>query len=125
MIIPPYISWMTFKENSIAFNPNQGEKQGNFTLPCWFSLDISETVEVVTLALCSIQQHLFRDIRVKCGIPNSPQSPDIGQNTGRGISKFRISGQSLIKENCYNSRTSDDIDMKLGPVTKLDKRNEI
>lgn len=55
MIIPSYISWMTFKENSIAFNPNQGEKQGNFTLPCWFSLDISETVEVVTLALCSIQ----------------------------------------------------------------------
>ena len=42
-------------ENSIAFNPNQGEQQGNFTLPCWFSLNISETVEVVTLALCSIQ----------------------------------------------------------------------
>ena len=37
---------------------------------------------------------------------------------------FRISGQSLIKENCHNSRTSDDIDMKLGPVTKLDKRNK-
>ena len=36
---------------------------------------------------------------------------------------FRISGQSLIKENCHNSRTSDDIDMKLGPVTKPEKRN--
>ena len=36
---------------------------------------------------------------------------------------FPISGQSLIKENCHNSRTSDDIGMKLGPVTKLDKRN--
>ena len=24
---------------------------------------------------------------------------------------------------CHNSRTSNDIDMKLGPVTKLDKRN--
>ena len=53
-----------------------------------------------------------------------PQSPDIGQNSDRGISDFQISGQSLIKENCHNSRTSDDIDMKLGPVTKLDKRNK-
>ena len=41
-----------------------------------------------------------------------------------GISHFWISGQSLIKENCHNSRTNDDIDMKLGPVTKLDKRNK-
>ena len=31
---------------------------------------------------------------------------------------------SLIKENCHNSRTSDDIDMKLGPVIKLHKRNK-
>ena len=53
-----------------------------------------------------------------------PQSPDIGQNSDGGISDFRISGQSLIKENCYNSRTSDDIDMKYGSVTKLDKRNK-
>ena len=36
-----------------------------------------------------------------------------------------FSGQSLIKrDNCHNSRTSDDIDMKLGSVTKLDKRNK-
>ena len=41
-----------------------------------------------------------------------------------GISDFPISGQSLIKRNCRNSRTSDDIDMKLGPVTKRDKRNK-
>ena len=52
------------------------------------------------------------------------QSLDIGQNSDGGISDFRISGQSLIKENCHNSRTSDDIDMKLRPVTKLDKRNK-
>ena len=57
-------------------------------------------------------------------MPNSHQSPDVGQNSDGGISDFRISGQSLIKENCHNSRTSDDIDMKLGPVTKLDKRNK-
>ena len=36
---------------------------------------------------------------------------------------MRISGQSLINENCCNSRTGYDIDMKDGPVTKLDKRN--
>ena len=53
-----------------------------------------------------------------------PQSPDIGQNSDGGISDFRISAQSFIKENCYNSKTSDGIDMKLGPVTKLDKRNK-
>ena len=63
-------------------------------------------------------------MRAKYGTANLPQSPDIGQNLDGGISDFRISGQSLIKENCHNSRTSDDIGMKLGPVTKLDKRNK-
>ena len=41
-----------------------------------------------------------------------------------GISDFQISGQSHIKGNCHNSRTSDDTDMKLGPETKLDKKNK-
>ena len=62
-------------------------------------------------------------IRAKFGIPISPQSPDIGQNSDGCISDFQISGQSLIKENCHNSRTSDDIDKKLGPVTKVDQEN--
>ena len=66
----------------------------------------------------------IRDFRVKFGIHNSSQSPDIGQNSDGGISEFRISGQSVIKENCHTSRTSDDIDMKLGHVTKIDKRNK-
>ena len=52
------------------------------------------------------------------------QSLNIGKNSDGGISDFRISGHSLIKENCHNSRTSDDIDRKLGPVTKLDKRSK-
>ena len=56
-------------------------------------------------------------------MPKLSQSPDIGQNSDGDISDFRTSGQSLIKENCYNSRTSHATDMKLGPVTKLDKRN--
>ena len=53
------------------------------------------------------------------------QSPNIGQNSDGGISDFRTSGQFLAKVNCYlNSRISADIDMKLGPVTKLDKGNK-
>ena len=53
-----------------------------------------------------------------------PQSPDIGQNSDGSISDFRISGQSLIKKNSHNSRVNDDNDIKLGPVTKTDKRNK-
>ena len=53
-----------------------------------------------------------------------PQSPDIGQNSDGGISNFWIFGQSCVKENCHNSRNSDNIDIKPGPVTKLDKRNK-
>ena len=48
----------------------------------------------------------------------------LGKISDVGISDPQISGQSLIKENCNNSRTSDDINMKLGPVTKRDKRNK-
>ena len=55
---------------------------------------------------------------------NLPQSPDIEKNSDGCISNFGISGQCLIKENCHNSRTSDDTDKKLGPVTKIDKRNK-
>ena len=96
--------------------------KGNFT-PCWISLNNSEAVGAVTLALCSIQWHFIRHILAKISISYSPQSPDIRQNSDGGIFDFRISGQSLIKENCHNSRTSNDTDMKLGPITKLDKRN--
>ena len=53
----------------------------------------------------------------------TPPCLDTGQESDGGISDFRISGHSLIKENCHNSKTSDDIDIKLGPVTKLDTRN--
>ena len=65
----------------------------------------------------------MRNIRAEFGISSSPQSPYIGQNSDGDIFDFQISGQSLINENCYDSQTSNDIDMKLGPVTKLDRRN--
>ena len=58
------------------------------------------------------------------GLSNAPQSPDVGKNTDGNISDFRISGQFLTKENRHSSRTSDDIDMKLGPATKIDNKNK-
>ena len=81
-------------------------------------------VKAVTVAFAACSNISVRDICAKFDISNSPQSLDIGQNSDGGISNFRISGQSLIKENCHNSRTGGDIDMKLGLVTKLDKKNK-
>ena len=50
------------------------------SVPCWFSLNNSETVKPVTLIFYIIQQHHFIiDICVKFGILNSLQSPGIGQ----------------------------------------------
>ena len=91
---------------------------GNFIPPpSSFSLNNPEMVK-------AFSNIFIRDIRTKFGISNLPQSPDIEQNSDGGISDFRISGQFLIKENFHNSRTSDDVDMKLGPVTKLHKRSK-
>ena len=54
-------------------------------------------------------------------MPKLPQSPDIGQNSEGCIFNFWISGQIPFKQKFPDSKTSNDIDMKLGPVTKLDK----
>ena len=52
------------------------------------------------------------------------QSQDIGQNPDGGTSDSRISGQSLTNEKGNGkSNTNNGIDMKLEPVSKLDKRN--
>ena len=100
---------------------------GNFTPLRWFFLNNLEMVKAVTLAFCSISnininsnihRNIIRYICAKFGICNLPQSPDIGQNTDVGISKFRISGLSVINKSFHNSRTNHDMDMKLGPVTK-------
>ena len=80
-------------------------------------------MKAVTLEFFSIQEQSVRDNRAKFGICNLPQTGDIGLNSDCGISDFWISGQSLIKENSHNSRTSHDIDIKLRPVTKFDKSN--
>ena len=76
------------------------------------------------MELCSIHHLSIRKISAKFGIHGLHQPPDIGQNSDGGISDICISGQSLIKENCQNCRTSDDIDMNLGPVNKIDERKK-
>ena len=63
-------------------------------------------------------------MRATFGIPNLPQSPDTAQNSDGVFSDFQISCQSLIKEKSHSATTSIDIDMKLAPVTKHDKRNK-
>ena len=86
-----------------------------------FCLNNSETLKTVTLAFCSIQKHFIRNVHVKFGILYLPQFPDIGQNSAAGIAGISdcwLSGQSLINGNCHNSRTRDDIDIKIWPVTK-------
>ena len=119
-----YVAWYKLRTFfSLTLIPNLGG--GYFTpSPCLFTPSNLEVVKAVTLKFCSIQLHLIRDILTKFGISNLPQSPDIGQNLDGGVSDFRISGQSPKKVNFHNSRTSDDIDMNLGPVTKLDKGNK-
>ena len=53
------------------------------------------------------------------------QSPDIEKKFSKVISDFWIFDQSFIKENVHNSRTSNDIDIKLGPVTKIVDRDRL
>ena len=93
---------------------------------CWFSSNNSETVKAVTFfkPFFSIHANFIRKVCAKFGIPYLRQCPDIGQISDGDFFDFRISCQSLIEWNCYNSRTSDDIDKELEPVTKLDKKNK-
>ena len=110
------------------FIPEMHLKQPGFTYsacgPFRVSLNNSEMVKAATLKFCSIQWYLIGDVCAKFGIPYLHQSPDIGQTSIRGISDYQIFGQSLTKRNCQNSWTCHHIDMKLGPVTKPDKRNK-
>ena len=73
--------------------------------PCWFPLDNSEIIQAVA------HFSVFSNILLETFVPNlvsltNPRSSYIGQNS-----------------NCHNSRTSNDIGMKLGQLTKHDKKN--
>ena len=46
------------------------------------------------------------------------------QITGKTQMGVFLLSNFKFPENCHNSRTNDDTDMKLGPITKLDKRNK-
>ena len=90
----------------------------------WFSLKNSKTVKTVTLEFAA-----FSNILSETLVPNlvsiaRPSLQILGKTQKGIISDFRMFGQSLIKENCHNYRASDDIFMKLGPVTKLDKKSK-
>ena len=52
-----------------------------------------------------------------------PSNSDVAKNLDCDIPDFRISGQSFMKENCFNSRNSNGVDRKLGAGTKFNKRN--
>ena len=86
--------------------------EGIYT-PCWFSL----------LVFCSIQYLSIRDIPAKFGIPNLPHSTGFGRHSYRGLSNFQISSLSSVNKNWHDTRISNDVNMKLGPMTKLGKRN--
>ena len=71
---------------------------------------LSKILELLVFLLFLLFFHLFVIFYLFFFCPKSPD--------------FWISGQLLIKENFRNSRTSNDIDIKFGPVTKPDKRNK-
>ena len=61
------------------------------------------------------------DIHTKIDIHNLPKSADIGQNSDKGIFDFHIPGQTPCKQKIVI--VNNNINMKLGTVTKFDKEN--
>ena len=58
----------------------KGGRGGNFTLsPCWFSLNNSKMVKAATLAFCSIQLHLIRDVHAKLAFVTRPSLQILGK----------------------------------------------
>ena len=77
-------------------------------------------VKAVTLAFSEFSNSLLETF-----VPNLVSLTRSSlQILGKSQRYYRFPGFWSIpyKRNCHNSRTSDDIDMKLGPVTKPDKR---
>ena len=88
---------------------------GNFTPP----VNNLKTVKGVSLVFCigNFSLETFVPKIVSLTRPSLHILDKI--QTGEFV-YFQISGQSLIKENCHNSRISHEIGMKLGSVIKLD-----
>ena len=67
------------------------------------------TVKDITLTFCSI--HYFS---VETFVSNLNS---LTRNIGQKLDIFQL--RDILNKSCHNSRTSNDIDMKLEPVTKL------
>ena len=72
---------------------------------CWFSLNNPDV--------------LFKTFAPNLVFPTCPNLQILGKNF-----RFPDFWSIPYKKNCLNSSTSDHIDMKLGAVTKLDKRGK-
>ena len=100
------------------FNPNVGGGGNSPPPPSWFSLNNSKTIKAITLNFAA-----FSNILLKTFVPYlvsiTRSSLQILGKTQTGV--LPISG---FLANCHNSRTSDDIDVNLGPVTKINNKNK-
>ena len=93
--------------------------------PCWFPLNNSKRLKLQPWHFSAFSKILLEPFLPNLVPLTCPSLQILGDLiTDVSISNLRISGQSLIKENCRNSRTRNDIDMKFGSVTKLDKKNK-
>ena len=84
----------------------------------YITLNNSEAEKAVTVAFAAFRNSLLETFVPTLVFPTCPSLQILGK-TQTGV--FPNSGflvKYLIKENCHNSRAFDDIDMKLGPVTK-------
>ena len=103
---------------SFSLNLNGG---GGIVTPSWFCFNNSETVKAINLLFSGIN---FSLETLKWNLVSQPYSSlQILDETQTGlfsISRFLV--KSLMNKNCYNSKTSNHIAMKLSPITKLDKR---
>ena len=70
------------------------------------------TVKDITLTFCSI--HYF-SLETFVSNLNSQR-----RNIGQKLDIFQL--RDILNKSCHNSRTSNDIDMKLEPVTKLTRQ---
>ena len=81
-----------------------------------FSFNNLERKKTVTLAFSTkVSNFWLETLVLNFAFAKLPQSPYTRPNSDEVTSNFRLSG--------HNSKTSKEIDVKLGPVTKLDKRN--
>ena len=85
----------------------------------------SETVKTATLAFCTIQYYFITIICTKSRFLTLPNLQSLGKTQMGVFPDFRTYDQFFINKNCRNSKINHDIDIKLRPVTKFNKRNTV